>query len=103
MPHKVDPELTPLYCKVYAAVREAIAEYGESPSQGELRIACNCSMLTVNKALKKLRAKGYIEFEKFGPRTARPINVNLTLSHEPVAAWDLLTPQKKYWQPEAAS
>lgn len=98
MPHKVDPALKPVEIKVYHAVREAWRDYGVGPTRRELTYACNCAPGTAAAALRVLRRAGYLVDKPFTPRSIRPVDIDLTLSREPLDPWATLD-DVKFWKP----
>lgn len=104
MNHTVDPTLRPFHVDVYEALRQAWLEYGSGPSQYELMLACRCSSTTVINGLRELKKRGLITAPKFGQRTAKPTDLDRTVSREPISPWAELdeTPQK-FWRKKEAT
>lgn len=98
MTYKIDTELTDFDVKVYEALRQAINDFGMSPSNMELQHACLTSSATVYKAIRKLRRKGYIIAPKFHARAMRPTDSELELGNAPKNPWDNLVPPRKYFK-----
>lgn len=100
MPHVVDSTLTPGWCKIYEAIRQGWRDFGICPSQLELAKATGFSLATVHTALKELRRRGHITAPKHGARSARPVDMERTLSYSEETApmpWDLAADNPRIW------
>lgn len=98
MPHVVDPGLTKAWCEVYEAMRQAWTDFGVGPSQSELCKATGYSAMTIRDAFRNLRANGHIVAPKYGARTAKPVDLERTISISEELApkpWDS---PKQYWK-----
>jgi len=93
-----DPTLRPHYVRVYAAIREAIMDYGESPSMSELQHACLISSTTVIQAVRELRKRGYIEHQKFKPRSLAVTDIDREIRRDEPDPWNF-DPPERFWQP----
>jgi hypothetical protein len=97
LPHVVDEDLTDLQLRVYAALQQAWNDFGLCPSQMQLQHACHCSQPVVLKAIRILKAKGYIIAPKFQVKAIRLTDPERTISNAPLKPWDELAPPKKYF------
>lgn len=94
----VDPTLTPTTIHVYAAIVSCWKIYGQSPSQHELRIACRCSITSIQKSLKVLRDKGHIRREKFAVRGIHPVDMDRQIYRDPPDPFAELAEPVQYWR-----
>lgn len=93
-----DPTLRRHHARVYAAIREALLDYGESPSMSELQHACLISSTTVIQAVRELRKRGYITHQKFKPRSLGLTDIDREIRHEEPDPWNF-DPPERFWQP----
>ncbi len=99
MVHVVDPELRPIWVKVYAALVEYWQLSGQGPSKDELMRACKCSMTSVIQAVNELRRKGYVTAPKFGVRSVKPTDLERSISREPPDPWAELDEEPQtFWK-----
>lgn len=101
MAHEVHPDMSIFHVNIYNAIREYIwygigqdpanrtdrSLPGEGPSKQELQLACRCSSTTVNQAFAELRRRGLIFAPKHSVRSARPTDLERTISKEPLDPW----------------
>ena len=100
MPHVIDPDLTPGWCRIYEALRQGWRDFGIGASQSELAKATGFSMTTVHDAIKVLRRKGHITAPKHGARSAKPVDLERTISHNAATArmpWDEVADNPRIW------
>lgn len=100
--HVVDESLTDHTIEVYAALLQAHLDFGESPSYIQIQHACRISAPTVRKAIRDLKAKGFITAPKFQVRAIKPTDLERTLSNRAPNPWDAVAPPKKYFKAETA-
>lgn len=100
MAHVVDPTLTPGWCKIYEAIRQGWRDFGVGPSHQELARATGLSLATVHAAVKELRRRKHIVAPKHGARSAKPVDMERTISHNEATApmpWDVAAADPRIW------
>lgn len=95
----VDPDLTAMTVKIYNSLREYWLIAGSGPSKFEVAKSCLCSSVSVYKAEKILRAKGYIVSPKHEIRSMKPTDLDRVLSATEPDPWDTLDLDRPiYWR-----
>ncbi len=97
----VDTELNKIAADAYNSTREYVLLTGKSPSKQELARSCKCSLVSIYKAEKLLKRKGYMTGEKGAARTLVPTDLDRILSHEEVDPWldlDDFETKPRFWK-----
>ena len=95
----VDKELNKIAADTYNSAREYILLTGKGPSKQELARSCKCSVVSIYKAEKLLKRKGYMTGVKGEARTLAPTDLDRVILHEepdPWAAHDEDSP--RFWR-----
>lgn len=115
MSHEVHPDMSEYHVRIYEAIREYVwygigqdpnnrtdpDAPGLGPSKQELQRACRCSSTTVNQAFAELRRRGLIIAPKHSVRSARPTDLERTISKEPLDPWAEISEddgKPKFWK-----
>ncbi len=97
----VDTELNKIAADAYNSTREYVLLTGKSPSKQELARSCKCSLVSIYKAEKVLKRKGYMTGVKDSARTLKPTDLDRILSHEEVDPWldlDDFETKPRFWK-----
>lgn len=114
MSHEIFPDMSLYHIRIYEAIREYIwygigqdprnrtdrDAPGLGPSKQELQLACRCSSTTVNQAFAELRRRGLIIAPKHSVRSARPTDIERTISKTEPDPWADVAEDDgpKFWQ-----
>lgn len=97
----VDTDLNKIAADAYNSTREYVLLTGKSPSKQELARSCKCSVVSIYKAEKLLKRKGYMTGVKGEARTLVPTDLDRILSHEEVDPWldlDDFETKPRFWK-----
>lgn len=97
----VDTDLNKIAADAYNSTREYVLLTGKSPSKQELARSCKCSLVSIYKAEKLLKRKGYMTGVKGEARTLVPTDLDRILSHEEVDPWlglDDFETKPRFWK-----
>jgi hypothetical protein len=96
MTEVIDRTLTDLQVRVYRYIRDYFVEHGFGPLQADIRRETECSVFGVHTALKALRARNHIVYEKFTERGIAPVDTERHIRREAPNAWDRLRGEPTY-------
>ena len=97
----VDTELNKIAADMHNSAREFWLLTGRAPSKQELARSCKCSLVSIYKAEKVLKRKGYMTGVKDSARTLKPTDLDRILSHEEVDPWldlDDFETKPRFWK-----
>jgi len=95
----VDTELNKIAADAYNSTREYVLLTGKSPSKQELARSCKCSVVSIYKAEKLLKRKGYMTGVKGEARTLVPTDLERVILHEDPDPWaELDEDAPRFWR-----
>jgi hypothetical protein len=95
----VDTELNKIAADMHNSAREFWLLTGRAPSKQELARSCKCSLVSIYKAEKVLKRKGYMTGVKGEARTLVPTDLNRVILHEEPDPWaELDEDQPRFWR-----
>lgn len=95
----VDTDLNKIAADMHNSAREFLLLTGRSPSKQELARSCKCSLVSIYKAEKVLKRKGYMTGVKGEARTLVPTDLNRVILHEEPDPWaELDEDQPRFWR-----
>lgn len=95
----VDTDLNKIAADMHNSAREFLLLTGRSPSKQELARSCKCSLVSIYKAEKLLKRKGYMTGVKGEARTLVPTDLNRVVLHEEPDPWaELDEDQPRFWR-----
>ena len=95
----VDTDLNKIAADMHNSAREFLLLTGRSPSKQELARSCKCSLVSIYKAEKLLKRKGYMTGVKGEARTLVPTDLNRVILHEDPDPWaELDEDAPRFWR-----
>lgn len=95
----VDTELNKIAADMHNSAREFWLLTGRAPSKQELARSCKCSLVSIYKAEKVLKRKGYMTGVKGEARTLVPTDLERVILHEEPDPWaELDEDQPRFWR-----